>query len=200
MLQEQAIPASTFVVLKKLSSQDFLTDFNLVGGTALALFWGHRISIDLDFFTDKKTELLYSEGRLNEFDDSRFLSRTSIALFYTINSIKCNFLIYPYVFSHPPVKENGLQLAALDDIVTMKLGAITNRGAKKDFIDLFYILQYYTVDKLCSMYMEKFKTRDLFALFKALTFFGDAEPMEMPVVLKDKTLNWPVVKKEIKKK
>ena len=200
MLQEQAIPASTLVVLKKLSSQDFLTDFNLVGGTALALFWGHRISIDLDFFTDKKTELLYIEGRLNELDDSRFLSRTSIALFYTINSVKCDFLVYPYLFSLPPVKENGLQLAALDDIVTMKLGAITNRGAKKDFIDLFYILQYYTVDKLCSMYMEKFKTRDLFALFRALTFFGDAEPMEMPVVLKDKTLKWPAVKKEIEKK
>jgi hypothetical protein len=200
MLQEQALPATTLVVLKKLSSLNFLDPFNLVGGTALALFWGHRISIDLDFFTDKKTDLLFTEGRLNEIDDSNFLSRTEIALFYTIDRVKCDFLIYPYPFSAPPINENGIRLAALDDIVTMKLGAITNRGAKKDFTDLFYILQHYSMDKLCSLYMEKFKTKDLFALFRAITYFEDAEPMEMPVLLQDKTLTWQRIKKEIEKK
>lgn len=141
MLQEQGLPDPTLVVLKKLSSLDFLNAFNLVGGTGLSLYWGHRVSIDIDFFTDKKADLLFTQGKLDELDTARFLSRTSIALFYTINSIKCDFLIYPYLFSQPPLKENGIQIASLDDIVTMKLGAITNRGAKKDFIDLFLMMQ-----------------------------------------------------------
>lgn len=200
MLQQQAIPASTFIVLKKLSSLDFLNDFNLVGGTGLALYWGHRISIDIDFFTDKKQDLLYTEGRLNEIEKSNFISRTPIALFYSIDSVKCDFLVYPYLFGKPPVKEDNIQVASLDDIVTMKLGAITNRGAKKDFIDLFYILQHYSFDILCTLYTEKYNTKDLFALFKALTFFNDAEPQEMPAILLDKNLKWQTVKKEIEKK
>lgn len=200
MLQKQAIPASTFIVLKKLSSLDFLSDFNLVGGTGLALYWGHRISIDIDLFTGKKTDLLYTEGRLNELEKSNFLSRTSIALFYSIDSVKCDFLVYPYPFNQLPVKEEDIRVASLDDIVTMKLGAITNRGAKKDFIDLFYILQHYSFDKLCTLYTEKYKTKDLFALFRALTFFDDAEPQEMPAILLDKNLKWAAVKKEIEKK
>jgi hypothetical protein len=172
----------------------------LVGGTGLALYWGHRISIDIDFFTDKKQDLLYTEGRLNEIEKSNFISRTPIALFYSIDSVKCDFLVYPYLFGKPPVKEDNIQVASLDDIVTMKLGAITNRGAKKDFIDLFYILQHYSFDVLCTLYTEKYNTKDLFALFKALTFFNDAEPQEMPAILLDKNLKWQTVKKEIEKK
>ena len=200
MLQEQAIPGSTLKLLKKLTAQDFLHDFNLVGGTALALYWGHRISVDIDLFTDKKTDLLFIEGKLNETDCAEFLSRSPIALFYSIESIKCDFLIYPYPFNYPPVSENNLKIAAPDDIVTMKLGAITNRGAKKDFVDLFYILQHYEIQKLCDLYMSKYKTKDLFALFRSLTFFNDAEPQEMPEILIDKNLKWATVIKEIQKK
>ncbi len=200
MLQKQAIPASTFVVLEKLNSLVFLTEFNLVGGTGLAFYWGHRISIDTYLFTDKKTDLLYTEGRLNEIENAHFISRTSIALFYTIDSVKCDFLVYPYLFTQPPFIEEGIRVASLDDIVTMKLGAITKRGVKKDFIDLFYILQHYTVDRLCILYKEKYKTKDLFALFRALTYFDDAEPQEMPPILQEKNLKWNTVKKEIEKK
>lgn len=200
MLQEQAIPYPTLKLLRELAAQDFLADFRLVGGTGLALYWGHRISIDIDLFTDKKTDLLFIEGRLNEIKDANFLSRSPIALFYTIQSIRCDFLIYPYLFSLPPFIQNKIQVAALDDIVTMKLGAITNRGAKKDFIDLFYILQHYDFQKLCDLYISKYKTKDLMALFRSLTFFNDAEPQEMPEVLIDKTLKWATVKNEIEKK
>ena len=200
MLQEQAIPNPTLKLLRELAVKDFLHDFRLVGGTGLALYWGHRVSVDIDFFTDKKIDLLYIEGQLNKIEEANFLSRSPIALFYTLQSIKCDFLIYPYLFSLPPLIENKIQIAALDDIVTMKLGSITNRGAKKDFIDLFYILQHYDFQKLCDLYKLKYKTKDLLALFRSLTFFNDAEPQEMPEVLIDKTLKWSTVKKEIEKK
>jgi Nucleotidyl transferase AbiEii toxin, Type IV TA system len=197
MLQKQAIPATTFDVLKKLSLLSFLSDFRLVGGTALALYWGHRTSEDIDLFTDKKEDLLFLEGKMNELDQSEFLSRTPIALFYKVNSIKTDLLIYPYPFQQKPFIEDGLRLAALDDIVTMKLGAITNRGAKKDFIDLYYIFQHYSLQKLCELYIEKYRTKDLFALFRALTYFDDAESQKAPLLLKDKNLTWAGIKKVI---
>lgn len=200
MLQKQAIPDSTFNVLKKLGNLDFLNDFSLVGGTALSLYWAHRISDDIDLFTDKKKELLFIEGKLNEIPGAKFQKRTDISIVYDIDKVKTDLLIYPYAFQQKPHKDENIQIAALDDIVTMKLGAITNRGAKKDFIDLYYTLQHYSFDKLCNLYIDKYKTNDLFALFRALTFFDDAEPQEMPEILADKNLTWKSVKKEIEKK
>jgi Nucleotidyl transferase AbiEii toxin, Type IV TA system len=193
MLQKQALPTSTLNVLKKISPLGFLKDFNLVGGTALALYWGHRISDDIDLFTDKKIELLYIEG-------AEFISRTPIGLFYNIDSVKTDFLIYPYPFALKSYTEDSMQLAHLDDTVTMKLGAITNRGAKKDFVDLYYILQRYSFEKLCSLYTEKYKTKNLLALFRSLTYFDDAESKDMPELLIDKKLTWQTIKKEIEKK
>jgi Nucleotidyl transferase AbiEii toxin, Type IV TA system len=200
MLQKQALPTSTFNVLKKISPLDFLKDFNLVGGTALALYWGHRISDDIDLFTDKKNELLYLEGELNKIEGAEFISRTPIGLFYSIDSVKTDFLIYPYPFALKSYTEDSIQLAHLDDTVTMKLGAITNRGAKKDFVDLYYILQHYSFEKLCSLYTEKYKTKNLLALFRSLTYFDDAETKDMPELLIDKKLTWQTIKKEIEKK
>src|SRR5260221_11889397 len=119
MLYKQAIPDSTFNVLKKVSRLPFLSGFRLVGGTALALYWGHRLSEDLDLFTDEKQDLLYIEGEMNKIEHAEFLSRTPIALFYNIDSVKTDLLVYPYPFQQNPIIEDGLQLAALDDIVTM---------------------------------------------------------------------------------
>ncbi len=200
MLQKQALPIATLNVLEKLSPLDFLNDFSLVGGTALTLYWGHRISDDIDFFTDKKIELLYIEGKLNELNGTQFISRTPIGTFYSIDSVKADFLIYPYPFNQKAYLEDSFKLAALDDIVTMKLGAITNRGAKKDFVDLYYTLQHYSFEKLCILYTEKYKTKNLFALFRSLTYFDDAEPKDMPELLIDKHLTWSTIKKEIEKK
>lgn len=200
MLQKQAIPNSTLNVLKKLGNLDFLNDFSLVGGTALALYWGHRISDDIDLFTDKKKELLAIEGKLNEIPGAEFQKRTDISIVYIIDKVKTDLLIYPYAFQQKSIKEENIQIATLDDIVTMKLGAITNRGAKKDFVDLYYTLQHYSFETLCDLYIKKYKTKDLFALFRSLTFFDDAEPLEMPEILVDKNLTWKSVKKEIEKK
>ena len=63
MLQFNAVPGTTLDVLRTLMRQSWINDFNLVGGTALALYWGHRVSVDIDFFTDKKVNLDDRPGR-----------------------------------------------------------------------------------------------------------------------------------------
>lgn len=200
MLQFQSVPRATLDVLRILSQKEFLKDFRLVGGTALALYWGHRISVDLDFFTDQNINLNLLESNLNSLDDSFMESKNPIGRNYSIQNVKCDFLNYPYSFQLPINLVEGIQLAQLDDVVSLKLGALANRGAKKDIYDLYYILQFYSVAKLVDLYKQKYNVVDAFPLLKSLTYFGDAEEQLPPLLTKDKKLTWPKIKESIVKK
>jgi len=83
------------------------------------------------------------------------------------------------------------------DISAMKLSAVTNRGAKKDFYDIFFLLKQHSFAQLCEWYKQKFRTNNLFMLLKSLTYFDDAELTETPVLLAKKT-NWDIVKKTLR--
>ena len=84
MLQKNAVPRIAMDVLNFLSTQDFIKDFRLVGGTGLALYWGHRLSIDIDLFSDKKPSLLELEQKLSSLQDSFQISKNPIGLTYEI--------------------------------------------------------------------------------------------------------------------
>jgi len=200
MLQKHAVPRIAMDVLNFLSRQEFLNDFRLVGGTALALRWGHRESEDLDLFTDKKIELLEVEKQLTSLDSSFQISKNSIGLTYIIKNIKCDFLAYPYAFFFDVIIEDDIRIAHIEDIIALKLGAISNRGARKDFIDLFYILEKYVLDDLLSFYTRMYHVKEHFSLLKSMTYFEDAENEMAPKLLLDKTLTWGKVKKTITQK
>lgn len=199
MLQFNAIPRVTMDVLKTLMRQPWITDFNLVGGTALALYWGHRVSADIDFFTDKKVNLDDLEGKINQITSAVIISKNPIGRSYSITDITCDFVNFPYSFFYPPQTEDDFSVAHIDDVVSLKLGALANRGAKKDFYDLYYILQYYKLEQLIELYKKKFKVADVFPLLKSLVYFGDAEDELPPLLLKEQ-LTWPQVKKFIQQK
>lgn len=200
MLQFNAVPGDTLDVLKKIMKQSWITDFQLVGGTALALYWGHRVSIDLDFFTDRKINLDELEGKINQLENTLLTSKNPIGLIYSADGIKCDFVNYPYRFFYPMQWTEGYILAHIDDVVSLKLGAIANRGAKKDFYDLYYIFQHYTLSQLIELYKKKFNVSDVLPLLKSLVYFGDAEDELPPKLIKDKNLSWPQVKKFIEQK
>src|SRR5258706_4880627 len=200
MLQFDAIPGVTMDVLKTLMRQPWITDFNLVDGTALALYWGHRVSVDIDFFSDKKINLDDLEGKISQVESAVMISKNPIGRIYSIKDIKCDFVNFPYIFFHPSHTEDGFSVAHIDDVVSLKLGALANRGAKKDFYDLYYILQYYKLEKLIELYRKKFNVADAFPLLKSLVYFGDAEDELPPILLKEKELTWPQIKKFIQQK
>ena len=183
-----------------LMKQTFINDFCLVGGTALSLYWGHRTSIDIDLFTDRNVDLDQLEGKINSMDGALLQSKNPIGRIYEIKEVKCDFVNYPYSFLYPPVQSGGITLAHLDDVMSLKLGALANRGAKKDIYDFYYILQHYSIDQLVDLYKTKFKVADVFPLLKSLTYFGDAEKELPPELLKDKSLTWLQVKKFIEMK
>ena len=200
MLQLNAVPGTTLDVLRTLMRQSWVNDFNLVGGTALALYWGHRVSIDIDFFTDKKINLGDLEGKLSQVPGAMLVSKNPIGLIYSVNEIKCDFVNFPYPFFYPPQTDEGFPVAHIDDVVSLKLGALANRGAKKDFYDLYYILQHYGLEQLIELYKNKFKVADALPLLKSFVYFGDAEDELPPSLLNNNPLKWPQVKKYIEQK
>lgn len=200
MLHLETIKPSTLGLLKSLMNDAYLKEFNLVGGTALALHLGHRISEDLDMFTSKPFELVTLKDYIQKKYSADVYAETSIGLRCFIKDVKTDFLNYPY----PPLSEaitiDGLRMLQVPDIASMKLSAINSRGAKRDFYDLYFLLHQYTLQELVKFFMAKYKMSDPFSLIRSLTYFGDAEKDPNPILLTNKKLTWPQVKKFILKK
>lgn len=172
--------------------------FNLVGGTALALQIGHRISIDLDLFTDdeydsaKILQVLESLGNLDT------LMNKPPFLQVRLDDVKLDFLKFPYPFVRDFIEIDGIRLVSIENIAVMKLLAIARRGVKKDFFDMYFILERFSLNEVLRMFEAKLPHVDLFHILKSLAYFGDAEPDGDPKMLQKVT--WATVKKTITKK
>ncbi len=178
--------------------KDYLQQFVLVGGTALALQLGHRESIDLDLFTNKdfSTDKLVPY-LLNDYDLQPQLQMPQ-TLICSLNKTRVDFIRFKYPFIRPIVIEDGIRMLSIDDIAPMKLDAITGRGSKKDFFDLYFLLKHYSLDTLFSLYLEKYPHQTTYHVLRSLTYFVDAEGTPDPIVF-DKKVTWEKVKKEIVK-
>lgn len=163
----------------------------------MALQIGHRLSVDLDFFSDRKDSLDDIEYELTSLPSASLKAKSNYALFYTIRGIKVDILNYPYPFQFDPVTDNACRLAAIEDVISMKLKTIMNRGSKKDFYDIFFLLKNYSFDLMVSLFAEKYKNTDPLSLYKSLCYFDDAEEDAEPVLLMEKHVTWQQIKKEI---
>jgi len=199
MLQYSAVEPGTLDVLKSLMQIPALKDFNLVGGTALALYFGHRLSVDIDLFstTDFSNESLIEPLQKNFPEFSYRSTKNPIGLFGYIDNIKVDFVKHHY---HPLIEniviENGIRVLSIPDIMAMKIAAIMKRGVKKDFWDIAELLRYYPVQEFINYYIKKYPGQQLLISVPfALTYFIDAEESEDPISLKGQT--WETVKKYI---
>ena len=195
MLYYETIHPDTLELLKKIQSLELFADTRLVGGTALALQIGHRKSIDLDFFGNMSASLEEITLELSEFANAKPLSSSKAMRFLIVDGVKVDIVSYPYIWIDDPVKEAGLTLAGVKDIAAMKLSAITNRGTKKDFIDLYFLLKRFSFNELIEFYLKKYAGAQLFTVLKSLTYFEDAEGDPMPVMME--SLNWDEAKTAI---
>jgi len=109
---------------------------------------------------------------------------------YEIKKVKCDFLTYPYSFALPEINEDGIHIAHIEDVVALKLGAIANRGTRKDFVDLYYIFEKYSLKDLLFFYTRMYNVKEHFSLLKSMTYFEDAENEVTPKLLLDKNLSW----------
>ena len=145
MLQTVTVEPTTLELLKRLQQIPLFEDLRLVGGTALALHIGHRHSIDLDLFGSIDADYMEISEVLREYDLKATLNYNSKNIHqFTINDIKVDIVNYPYEWLEPQIETANIRLAGLKDIAAMKLSAITNRGTRKDFIDIYFLLQTFS--------------------------------------------------------
>ncbi len=199
MLQTRTIESGTLELLKKLMSIPFLDSFYLVGGTALALQFGHRMSIDIDLFTlDDFDNNNLIEILSKSFDVSIEFENRNMVITY-INNIKVDFVKMGYPILFEPLLIENIRMLDIRDIVAMKLKAIAQRGSKKDFFDIYFFLQQMKMESMLQLFKKKFEQHELFYIVKSLTYFNDAENDADPILF-DKDVTWAKVKTLIHEK
>lgn len=198
MLQTRTIESATLGLLKSLMAHPSLEPFYLVGGTALALQLGHRFSIDLDLFT----HLPFDKQKLfdslkQDYDMEIELTNNVISIGY-INDIKIDLVTVRYTPQYPMHLIDGVRMLDIKDIAAMKLNAITQRGNKKDFYDMYFLLKKISLADMLRAFEMKFQTQNTYQVVKSLTYFADADEFSDPIVF-DKKLTWSKIKASISK-
>ena len=196
MLSYDTIELHTLELLKSLMQESAFSAMRLVGGTALALQYGHRQSIDLDFFGDLKCDKSETKNILSQYGKVTVLKETETIRIYVIDGIKVDFVHYScYPWLTPAVIENGLRLASPQDIAAMKVNAIEGRGTRKDFVDIYFLLKHFKLSELLEFYKQKYPEYSFFRALMSLTYFDDAEQQPMPNMLNP--ISWDVMKQKI---
>lgn len=182
-------------VLAQLGDSGVVSQMYLVGGTALALQLGHRISQDFDFCV--KGNLLAE----NIARDLRGVGKFSVDLLEpphnllgTFEKVKVSVFRYDYEMLEPFVYYKHVALASIKDIAAMKLTALCGRATKRDYVDVYVLCQQYAFEELFSWYDKKYGVlgNNVYTLIKALGYFEDAQGDEMPEMLVP--LQWEQVK------
>jgi predicted nucleotidyltransferase component of viral defense system len=195
---EDAVTAGCRQALKFLEQFPFLRDFYLAGGTALALQSGHRISTDLDWFSPTQRLLGDERERIrigfNKSGDFEIASEQDGLLFTRLFGTDVSFIYQHHPLLEPTVEYSGIHLASPIDIGLMKLAAISARGARRDFVDLYCLRETAPLARLLELAQKKYADRPNFLAItvRALSYFDDAEQQPMPRMLA------PVIWKDVR--
>lgn len=189
-------------VLRRLGPVLTPLGFYLAGGTALALQLGHRRSVDLDWFTARPLgDPLLLVRWLRDGDIA--LNQVQVApgtLHGVVSGVRVSMLEYPYALLRRLVKcpQFGCGLGSPADIATMKLSAIVQRGAKKDFVDVYALAKTtLTLQKMLAQFQQRFGVDDLAHVLCSLVYFDDADRERMPRMRWQ--ANWREIKASIRK-
>ena len=185
--------------LDRLISVPLFASAYLAGGTALALQLGHRYSHDLDFFTAKKFDEKTLVQQLHELlPDFRLEKQEWRTVLGYIKNMRFSIFFYKYPLLFETHTFKGFQIADVRDIAPMKIAALADRGTKRDFIDLFFILEVHKMLKLeetFELYEKKFGklAQNKVHILKSMAYFDDAKEDAMPHMIEK--VEWAVVKR-----
>lgn len=182
-------------------------DFRVVGGTALSLYKGHRMSVDIDLFTDAEYGGI-DFGAIDRYLQKQFpyvdssfgllpgMGRSYLAGFDRENNIKLDVFYSTDKFIQLPYREDGVRLASLDDIVGMKMDIISRGGRKKDFWDLHELLDDYSLEEMLALHKRRSEfTHDEAQIRRNLVDFTKADEEYEPICLRGKY--WEFIKEDI---
>jgi hypothetical protein len=190
----ETITPATEDLLRALRDHRALGGAYLAGGTGMALRFGHRRSVDLDFFLTDAFDEDFLLQRIQQIPEVAVVERAPKTLHLTILGVKTSFLgySYPVLFSFA----NFLDVPVADprDIACIKITAIASRGAKRDFVDLYAACERFGIKSLLDLFARKYARTayNRLHILKSLTYFADADKDPMPNMLVP--LDWNTVK------
>ncbi len=201
MLQTQTVAPGTLELLKSLQAKPYLDGFVLVGGTALALHWGHRRSIDLDLFTNKAFDAAMLLEKLQQDYALQLMHTAESTIKASINDVNVDFIAHRYPYLQSPTNQDDVIIISVPDVLAMKLNAIATSGQRsKDFIDVYWGLKTYSLGEMVTFYKEKYNQEHAGHVVKSLVFFADVDLSDWPVMLKEPGLRWKEVTQHIEEK
>jgi hypothetical protein len=178
MLNKSGILPFLLESLLGMQKNPLFDNYYLVGGTALSLQIGHRMSDDIDLFTkeeiDKDAILFYAKENIS--DDYRIINNSKyiFQLFSDTKNLKIDFVQFPYELIDPLIMEEGIRMIDKNDLSAMKISAAGTRGSEaKDFVDIFYLLQYMPFKKMIENFKKKYQTDDILHYLRSVTYFDE---------------------------
>lgn len=201
MLHYNTVEPRTQFVLNSLMQIPELKSFSLVGGTALSLYFGHRISIDLDLFSVEKFDhLIIEEALVKQFGNTFQYEPTTnkhFGIFCFIENIKVDIVKIPQALLYNSDVIDGIRMYNVKDIAAMKIQAILGRAKKKDFWDLAEILKTHKLNDVIEWHKQKYPNQLLaISIPNAISYFDEADESEDPISLKGQT--WESIKQELR--
>jgi predicted nucleotidyltransferase component of viral defense system len=189
-------------VLIDLMSEELFSPFRLVGGTALSLRIGHRISVDIDLFTDAEyASIDFKEIRSflenkYRYCSSRNLDNVAFGTYFEVGNSKDDFvkidLYYTDEFIFDSVSDDSIKMASENEIIAMKLDIVLRGGRKKDFWDLHYYLDRVSIDEMISYYEKRYPYNDCSNIKSQFINFELADADFDPLCLLNKS--WELIK------
>ncbi len=196
-MYENVLPEGTRKNLELLKGVDFIKDFYIAGGIGCSIYFGHRISKDLDFFSSNDFKPSRLRDVLKEKGDLT-VEKIDVGTFTgEFNGTMISFFHYPYPLIEKKNEYKGLYIDHWSDIACMKIDSISSRGKKRDFIDLYITLnkEKLRLEDIIDWFRRKYRDVhfNLVHIIKSLSFFEDADSDPMPEMLID--IDWETVKK-----
>ena len=201
MLRTETVERTTFELLMILMQDEALKQFNLVGGTALSLYIGHRKSVDLDLFSRQDFDvnelekyLIVNYGFINQ--NPRL--KSDAALIGNINNVKVDCILYNYPHIKPVSVFAGIRLCSMHDIAAMKLTAISQSGKRlKDFVDIAFLSSKLSLQDMLETFEVKYPNTNKISAVKGLTYFEDID-FSTEIVLMNGKFKWKEIEKRLK--
>jgi hypothetical protein len=183
MLYTETVKAGTLDLIKRFMDDEEFKEFRLVGGTALSLYIGHRISIDIDLFCNTDFNAVKISKHLNSTYKGAKTQALKNATFSLVNNIKVDLIAHQYPWLKPSNNIDDIRMASLDDIGAMKVHAIIQSGNRlKDFIDVYFLLEHRSFSQLINVYEQKYPDANRILAHNAMVYFKDID-FDAPVKL-----------------
>jgi hypothetical protein len=208
-LHKNTVSDNLWASLNKLMKIEELKNFRLVGGTSLSLQIGHRMSVDIDLFTDAAYDSIDFD-RIDKVICSTFPTvemgyggNNSMGKSYFVGTSKEDLvkldIFYTDSFVFPLLIEQDIRFARLEEIAAMKLEVIGNNGRKKDFWDLHELMDYFSLNQMIEFYEKRYPySLTKKEIISQLTFFDNADEDFDPICLRNKY--WELIKLDFDEK